>query len=249
MTSYLAGPLLKIERAKKHIADLDSAIRSFCDSEPYTLTIKNHPEIEHIGLEVVEVAPIPNFINLIIGDAVHNLRSAFDHLNCRLIEAGGGTPKPNSTFPICKSPEHYASALGKGEIGKMRPGTDKLIQSIQPYMSGDSTLWHIHALDRVDKHRLILTVTMALTAWIFPVQPGWEVKFDSTFREPLEAGQEIFRTPVRSYHPEAHKNIKLGLDITFGKTEIVAGKPVLETLNGMVDLASAIIRQFEPFLL
>jgi ligand-binding sensor domain-containing protein len=86
-----------------------------------------------------------------------------------------------------------------------------------------------------------------LTAWIFPVQPGWDVKFDCT-PEPLEADQEIFRTPARSYHPEAHKHIKLGLDITFGKSEVVAGKPVLETLNHMMDFASTVIPQFEPFL-
>ena len=243
------SPLLKIEWAKKHISDLDRAIRAFCDSEPYTLGIKEYPDIAHVGLYVVKVQPVPDAIALGIGDAVHNMRSAFDHLAWQLVEAGGGIPNRSTYFPICKTPEQYASAIGQGEIDKMRPGTEKLLRYIQPYESGDDTLWNIHTLDRMDKHRLILTVTMVLNAWIFPIQPAWEVKFDSTFREPLEEGQEIFRTPASSYHSEKYKDMKLGLDVTFGQSEVVAGKPVLETLNGMADLADTLIRKFEPFLI
>jgi hypothetical protein len=64
----------------------------------------------------------------------------------------------------------------------------------------------------------------------------------------LEQDYEIVNVPTATYHQTGHKNFKLGLDIAFGQSEIVAGKPVLETLNGMADFTDTIIGNFEPFL-
>src|SRR5579864_4992836 len=94
------GIRLKIERAKEHIRDLDAAIKRFVQEQPYTLGAKPHriPEIEHTTLYVAEVKPIPDCISLIVGDAIHNLRSALDHLMWQLVEAAGGSPDRNIYF-------------------------------------------------------------------------------------------------------------------------------------------------------
>ncbi|HXY01035.1 MAG TPA: hypothetical protein VEI54_08950, partial [Candidatus Limnocylindrales bacterium] len=105
-----------------------------------------------------------------------------------------------------------------------------------------------HALDRVDKHRLVLTVTMTTTAWGVDVL-GNRFMFPLIVSGPLIADDELVNVPTRTVKGTGKENFKLGLDITFGQSEIVAGKPVLETLNRMADFASAIIPQFEPFLL
>jgi len=244
------GIRLKIKWAKKHISNLDAAIRSFCDSEPYTLGVEEKPTISHIALKVARVQPIPTDFALIIGDAVHNLRSSLDHLAWQLVEAGGGSPNKDTYFPICYGPQgcqQYASAIGKGEIDKMRPGAEKLLRSVQPYVSGDNTLWHIHELDRWDKHRLILTVVTTLNDWRIVFGPGREIAFPET-PVPLEAGYEIVNIPTSTYRRETHEDFKLGLDIAFGQSEIVAGKPVLETLNGMADFVGSIVTQFERFM-
>jgi hypothetical protein len=243
------GVRLKIERAKKHISDLDVSIRAFCDSEPYSLGIKEHPEIAQVALHVRNIEPIPDEIALVIGDAVHNLRSALDHLSWQLVEAGGGTPSRSTYFPICQTAQQYTSAIVQGEINKMRPGAEIVTRAVQPYETGDDTLWHIHELDRIDKHRLILTVTTVLRDWQLAIQPGWDVKFDVTPGDPLIDGYEIVRIPATTSHPQAHKGFKLGLDVAFGESEIVAGKPVFETLNGMADFVGSLITNFEPFLL
>jgi len=67
--SRIQGVRLKAERAKKHIRDVDSGIRTFCDSEPYTLEIEPKPQIQHVALYVSSVEPIPDEISLMIGDA------------------------------------------------------------------------------------------------------------------------------------------------------------------------------------
>jgi hypothetical protein len=51
------GIKLKIERAKRHIADLDGRIRIFCDSEPYALGVQEIPVIEHVALLCHECLP------------------------------------------------------------------------------------------------------------------------------------------------------------------------------------------------
>jgi hypothetical protein len=123
------GIRLKIERAKKHIRDLDTAIQAFVLNKPYRLEVKPHPiaEIQHTTLYVAEIKPVPQEISLIVGDAIHNLRSALDHLAWQLVEAGGGTPDRNTYFPICDSAQQYASAMGNREIQKIAPEARNII--------------------------------------------------------------------------------------------------------------------------
>ena len=93
---------LKLSRAEKHLCDLDAAIRFFCESKPYRISVKPHPvaEIDYVRLFVESVTPVPAEIGLIIGDAVHNLRSALDHLAFQLVLANGKTPVTTTEFPI-----------------------------------------------------------------------------------------------------------------------------------------------------
>jgi len=159
-------------------------------------------------------------------------------------------PNTHTYFPICCDPngsQKYASAIGQGEIQKMCPGAEAIMRQVQPCSTGDNTLWYIHELDRNDKHRLIFTVATILKGWKIVIQPGWEIAFDET-GEPLEEGYEIVRVPALTYHRQAHEAFKLGIDIAFGQSEVVAGKPVLETLNHMADFVDSIVASFEPFL-
>src|ERR1700758_1562967 len=129
---------LKIERAHKHINDLDVAIREFSDSKPYTIGAKDHREIPQKILYVSEIGEITEHIYSITGDAIHNLRSSLDHLAWQLVEAGGGRPNCDTAFPICEQPgengaQQYSSAIGKGEIKKMTPAALKILEALQPY--------------------------------------------------------------------------------------------------------------------
>jgi hypothetical protein len=248
----ITGIRNKIKRAKKHISDLDVAIRSFCDKEPYTLGIREHAEIAQVALYIESVESVPDCIQLAIGDAVHNLRSALDHLMWQLVEAGGGTPNNETQFPICVDPngaQKYASAIGQGELQRIPIGADKVLLAVQPFQTKYNTLWHLHQLDIVDRHRLFLTAITIMSDWRIVVQPGSQIKFNVA-GQPLVNGYELVRVPIGSYyHKHAREGcIKLGLDLTFGQFEIVAGKPVLETLNHMADLVDGIVASFAPFL-
>lgn len=246
------GIKLKIERAKKHTADLDDAIRRFCQSDFYKIGAKPHriPAIRHTTLYLSELKPIPESISLGIGDAVHNLRSSLDHLAWQLVEAGGGTPGSRTAFPIChgrNAAQQFSSAIGQGELKRMVPGAQKVLNAVQPYVTEDDTLWHIHHLDIVDKHRLIVTAVLRMTSWVANVDIG-SIAFDRDNPVPLVLGDEISNIPTSTYERTGHKNFELRADIAFGEREISENKPVLEILGRMADLTSQIIRKFEPYL-
>jgi hypothetical protein len=242
----LHGVRLKIERAKKHIQVLDAEIGTFCNTQAYVLGVKEKPEIEYVTLYIAEIRPIPDEIPLILGDAVHNLRSALDHLIWQLVEAGGGTPNRDTYFPICQTPEKYTAAISKGKIKMMRPGAEKIICAVQPYTAGDNPLWYLHKLDIADKHRLLVTVTAFVRGWWADIG-GMAIPFRQKPR-PLKLGDEITNIPISTYERTGQEKFKLGVNITFGQSEIVAGKPVVETLNGMADFVHSIVTNFGPFL-
>jgi hypothetical protein len=132
MPNRLEGIKLKIERAKNHIRDLESVIVPFLDTEPYTHAADLLPQISHYSIRLATVKPLPSCIPIIIGDAIHNVRSALDHLAWQLVEAGGGTPNHRTALPIFAADgtaaQGYALAVGKGEMAKMKAGAADLLK-------------------------------------------------------------------------------------------------------------------------
>ena len=240
------GARLKLERAKKHIFDFEFQMRKFLDSEPYTIGAKLKPEISHYMLYIASLEPLPETLALIVGDAIHNLRSALDHLTWQLVLAGGGTPNKNTHFPICETLHQYQSAIGQGEIDKIGVGAEKALRLTQPYETGDDALLHIHKFDIADKHRLVITVNSAVNVWGLKQQNIWLGPVG--FHEKSEAGDNLFNIPIDTYDKE-RKNIKIGFDIAFGEAEILAGESVLIVLKAMSDVVDKIICNFERFLI
>lgn len=244
---------LKIERAKEHIRDLEAAIQAFVGEKPYTLAARSHPvvAIQHTTLYIAEVKPIPDRFSLLIGDAVHNLRSTLDHLLWQLVEASGGTPGPSIQFPVCqgpKGPHQYVSAMGNSEIQKIPQDARDIIQSVQPYITVGQNLWLLHHLDIVDKHRLLLTVAQAMDKWGVDVASGLQIRFDEYRFVPLVVGNEVVNIPTSTYERQAHQDFQLGLEITFGETEVPEGEPVVYTLNKLADFVDELVEKFDTFL-
>jgi hypothetical protein len=247
--SRIHGIRLKIEWAKKHIRDLDTAIQAFVLNKPYRLGAKPHPvaAIEHTTLYVAEVKPVPDEISLIVGDAIHNLRSALDYLMWQLVEAGGGIPDRNIYFPIAESAKQYKSSIRNREIQKIAPDALHIIGSVQPYQTDDQTLWLLHKLDIIDKHRLLLTVTASMDKWGVDIAKGINIWFNENRFIPLIAGYEVVNIPTSTYNKADH-NFQLGVDVAFGESEIPEGELVFYTLNKMADFVDGLASKLEKFL-
>jgi hypothetical protein len=102
-TGIFRGSRLKIERANKHIQELCSVVTAFFQTDPYRIDIENNP---YRGLSQVRfqfTGALPSEVPLIIGDAVHNLRSALDLAVCHAISLGGGNPSKYTRFPFAEN--------------------------------------------------------------------------------------------------------------------------------------------------
>jgi len=114
-----------------------------------------------VWAEVLKPPPIT--LAPVVGDCLHNLRSALDNLAFELAFAYQG-PKmsksiaDDSAFPIYKTGSSFTK-YGKSKIRGMHPDARTLVERLQPYNRGNkpittSTLWCLAELSNSDKHRL-----------------------------------------------------------------------------------------------
>src|SRR5436305_13919561 len=108
----LASAKAKLRHAETHIATCRTLIDTMMSQEKNQLGISAELAADGLyGIRVTsmpDLAPIAQEVSLIVGDIVHNLRSALDHLAWQLAcDAAGGTPaKPKKVhFPICDPPQ------------------------------------------------------------------------------------------------------------------------------------------------
>lgn len=104
MHPSLVGPRLKWRWANDHIASLGNKIRAFFDGDSYSVGSNFDQETEQhvIAVRISAEPPLARW-SLMVGDALHNLRSALDHLstNWRSREAAKSRPRITGA---CSSP-------------------------------------------------------------------------------------------------------------------------------------------------
>jgi hypothetical protein len=158
------GPKLKVEWANHHILTLKDALNAFMQTDFYRVRIeedvevkgrKTTPRTDRVEVEITQDPPLE--ISLIIGDIVHNLRAALDLAMCEMIEGFGGTLHRHTHFPIRETRQEVISAVDNGAVnGAPTDLITVLIDIMQPYKGGNDTLYDVHTLDVLDKHRMII---------------------------------------------------------------------------------------------
>jgi hypothetical protein len=151
---------LKVERAKKHLRDLDEAIDQFLGTSPYGVGHRRDPETRRLVYFVRNVEPTPDCLPLLAGDAVQNLMGALDHLAYQMVccDTRDQPPKPNGIyFPIADNAEKYRKEKRGKMLGALQETLDA-IDALKPYKEGNEELWALHRLNNIEKHRLLITV-------------------------------------------------------------------------------------------
>jgi hypothetical protein len=263
----LALVRLKIERANKHILDLNAAIRVFLDSNPYEILTKRDPNTRQLIYYVASFRETPPAIGMIAGDAINNLRSSLDHLanQLYLVGTGGADYRTATSFPIASCRKEFKSMLeGKEERRKvfgMRSDAVNAICDLEPYQRGKGhDLWTLRRLNNIDKHRLLIAISSAprsvhIGSFISKMMPlgitmpqSFEdqlfLRFGDTL-EPLKAGHQLLIMPSDA---EPNKNEKFRFDITLYEPGIIEGKPLLETLVQFSDRVNGIVGLFRSCL-
>jgi hypothetical protein len=214
---------LKIDWAKKHIDALDAEIAHWSSGprNPRRLRrIRDGVPSTEFRAEIRFDPPLPETVPLLIGDAIHNLRSALDHLACALAPpTTSQTGHARIEFPICVSEDDF-NAKGASRIKKLPERARDEIKSLQPYHAGDNArhefLWALHQLDIIDKHRRIsvLAGRYSLPDKFIPqARRGNEVIFEGRIYVPFEDG-DIIR--ILGVDPEFEPDMTGTVAIRFG---------------------------------
>jgi len=155
----------KVERAMEHINDLNTLLKTFTESDFYSVSVKEHRgsnclffEIDTSGLDRTRCA-------LIIGDVLHNLKSALDILYYQIFDAYTGAANHRTRFPVR---DHREELVGSVKGGLKQKGltdnpsaaliVDLLLDIVKPYKAGNVPLWSLHELNILDKHQLLIPV-------------------------------------------------------------------------------------------
>lgn len=165
LTDPFDGIEAKIDRAGEHIDALNREITDWAQSHPYAVGSDPEGQATHHRI-YVNLHKIPDVRRwgLLLGDAVHNMRSALDHLvYAGAIRVTGQNPPPDERklqFVIVDDP---LSEWAK-QAWHMGPLSDEMrafIKGVQPDKSSDpngyqlNLLRWIRDLDDADKHRAI----------------------------------------------------------------------------------------------
>lgn len=255
----------KINRANEHLADLEIEIGSFYATKPYDFRVERDPKTGEGVCYLTRCDDIPAQVSIIAGDAIHNLRSALDYLAYQLVYVGtsGSGPFSNVYFPIVKSPDKLDAAI-EGKVGGARKEAKDAIRAVKPYEGGNNLLWHLHRLDIIDKHRLLVAASSTGFRNLGPqdlerLRKLWAESYRSTpdlcpltgaewlplKTFPLKAGAELVRGLTDA---EINQQYKLHCFPAFNEPGTIERQSILGTLKSMSDLVDDITNDFAPLL-
>ena len=143
----------KLLRGKRHINELRFETQRLRDpsSPPKETPFERKAFLQHWH----ETMNDAELLALILGDAVHNLRSALDHMAVDLVVLNGKSPK-RVYFPFANSESELDKQIKDKNFDRTSPTAIAELKKLQPYKGGNRLLRGLHDLDVMDKHQLIL---------------------------------------------------------------------------------------------
>jgi hypothetical protein len=218
---------------------------------------------------LAQAVAIPERLSLIAGDAIHNLRSALDYLAYELAEISspGGFDESRIFFPISDGRDNHEARL-RDIRSILRQDAIDALRVLQPYRGGKghgNTLWCLHRLDILDKHRLLITVGWKFRQWGVDIEwrevnqrvglPPEVITFENErqwFDPPGSAGARCFDEShvivVGNGDTESHNKVHFSFDVALREPQIMEVKPLLEMLLLMSDAVDSTLTHFTPFL-
>jgi hypothetical protein len=147
----------------------------------------------------------PRTLAPIIGDAIHNMRSALDYLAYEL--ASPKARKSRSTqFPICMDESQFRHPDNLRKIASITGDGRDLIERLQPYNATDpprhNPLAILNKLSNRDKHRLLVPCVAAVnTAESWVASDNAEVNFEFIEPGPVTHDARIVALTARPRNP------------------------------------------------
>jgi hypothetical protein len=258
LTQPLESLVLKVERAGKHVLDLETEYASFLSLKPYSFAIETDPNSGARIYRLTRVEDIPLEFSLLIGDAVHNLRSCLDHVAYALAKVSGKAFNERQIkFPLADSKAKFEEQLMEA-ANWMRRDALASLEALQSYCGGmREDFWRLNELSNRDKHRFLLPVLGIVAA--HTALPSQREEIARFHRKSVSELNHVFVALPPSHLPLKPGDVVLSipkseitetginfiLQMTFSEPDIAKGTPVVETLDEVKNLIRAMIFDFD----
>jgi hypothetical protein len=165
MIDRFTAAKLKIKRANKHIAELDKAIAAIPNANVPIVEAEITTGLQQLQHFLPDGDAIAGELAVIIGDAIHNLRTALDYAWAGVIERHICPPDDYTKFPLYPTVEELKGALKGRKIDSISPILfERIVSNIRPYRAGgNEAIAKLHDLDVRDKHLLLLPVAQMVS--------------------------------------------------------------------------------------
>jgi hypothetical protein len=254
MSHPLDGAYLKISRAREHLKLLKAELALTIEANPCEVVGERDSQSGQIVLRMrLPKGPfrLSPRLGLLAGDAIHNLRSALDHLAYQLAVIGTG-PGKGTQFPIFENPDDYRYNE-KRLLEGIAPRHRTVIESVQPYharklsaatdplpsphdpIAVNLYLMALGRLDNMDKHRSLLPRS-AIVPFTQPQFEGVR-RVEGTYPGQMvrvEDGAELYRITALELLP-GHTEVKVKTQPTYG---ITFGDPEFGPMGTPTDIWS-----------
>lgn len=243
MSDPFADSRLKVDRAKKHITDLENLLESFINRNPYTTEVIDDPNSAGDRLLVLRVREeLPKDVSCYIGDASHNLRASLDILACTLVRLNGKSTA-SVMFPFARDANTLEERIRLTHINKADPEIVNMIRSLKPYTGGNDLLRGLHDLDIADKHSALTpTISMARS-------PNFKVggmRWTGSHFGPIKDGLKLQKIPAEAYF-EIDNDFHPAIAVFFEQGQPFETEAVMPTLHQITQLVDGIVGTFAAY--
>lgn len=147
---------LKVKRAEKHQSEL---AQMFGRRKPFGYYLETNYKTGERATFAKRDEEMANEASVVIGDVLHNLRSAIDHAywNCTEKHAKSEGERRNIQFPITSTETALKDSILPGLPSRVSKDFADALAGLKPYREGGNLLLcTIHDLDVIDKHKLLI---------------------------------------------------------------------------------------------
>lgn len=267
MGNPLEGVELKLARASEHFKVLGDEIDRFLDppdaEKPYGSVLKKEDKTGKRFLCASVHRGPPRHLSLLIGDLLHNVRSALDQLAWKL----GGDPPPNkssSEFPIfCDRATFHKNPRGRSGVEKIvgvKKAAQAIIEEVQPFNGGGDPelhpLWMLHKLSTEDKHRLPIITGLVVEGGVEAQMTTGGVDIALTdWRGTLNIGAFKVGDPIAEWtvgafdrEPESHEDFNIIFGVAFDPEGPGRGREVRDALSDCIAfVGGTVLPRLAPF--
>jgi hypothetical protein len=239
---------LKIDRANHHISDVERQWGVFLKKKIHGIVKDSTTDGTLHSFSVEHMKGFPSEIALTIGDAIHNLRTALDHLTWEVVGRDHGTQDRHLKFPAYHDRTSFEAACN----GIVTPSMSvkEMFKALEAFPRGKGHfLYVLHHLDNIDKHSILTPILQVskITRMIVRNSAGDILKIIENpspggFIEGESLAIDTF--PDNSF-VDFNNDVDIAPDILFGQVKFVDFDPIIPTLFQLSDAAHNTVKIVE----